>query len=344
MGAAKRSLMRYRLIDEILTRKSKPYPSLVEIIDYVNDQLLGLFDDVMVSRRTIQNDLRDMRESAELGFYAPIEYHSARKGYYYSEPDYSINKLPLKNEERQVIEFVANMLARYENIPMFSNFKHITQKIFDSLNIHSAIENDQLLTAAIQFDSTPAAKGNQWLATASEAIRHYRKLQIAYSPFGSNQVNTRIFHPYILKEFRGRWYLIGVSENAGEVRTYALDRIEEMELLDVHYPLEESFDRQKYFEYSFGIYNLSHEEPEEVLLQFELQQGYYILSRPIHPTQELVSQGDNEIIVRLKLYISEDFIMEILSFGDRVEVQKPDSLRTEVVQRLMQAQKKYLKK
>jgi len=342
MGASKRSLMRYRLIDQILTRVNHPFPTLFQILDYVNEHLSGLFDDVVVSKRTLQADINDMRFSEELGFFAPIEYHTGKKGYYYTEEGFSISKMPLKKEERQVIEFVANMLSQYENIPMFSNFKHITQKIFDSLNIYSGIENDELLNASIQFDSHPAIKGNNWLALSSEAIKRYKKLLFAYRPFGSEEVHKRIFHPYILKEFKGRWYLIGISEAAEEVRTYSLDRIEEMQLLEENYPLDPHFDRQKYFEYSFGIYNLANEEPQMVRLQFDLAQGYYVLSRPIHNTQSLVNKDTNGIEVSLKVFVSEDLIMEILSYGDKVKVLSPASLIDEIKLRIQNSAKNYL--
>ncbi|MGB0431513.1 MAG: helix-turn-helix transcriptional regulator [Bacteroidia bacterium] len=333
--------MRYRLIDEALTKKNNPYPSLSTILDYVNEHLSGLFDDVAVSKRTIQKDIHDMRLSESLGFFAPIEYHLANKGYYYDDDDFSINRLPLKNEEKQVIELVANMLSRYENIPIFSNFKHITQKIFDALNVHSGIENDELLPESIQFDTYHESKGNEWLAQISEGIRKYRKVNIAYQPFGDSKQYKRTIHPYILKEFKGRWYLIGLSESSNEMRTYALDRITKIEVLDENFPLDENFNRKKYFEHSFGIYNLNYGEPLKVLLEFNLGQGYYILSRPIHSTQKLVSQSSSSIVVSLKLYVSEDFIMELLSFGDKVRVLEPQSLVNEIQARILKAAQLY---
>ncbi len=341
MGASKNALMRYRLIDEALTRRNNPYPSLSNIIEYVNDHLSGLFDDVVVSKRTIQKDIHDMRVNESLGFFAPIEYHQVHRGYYYDDEDFSINKLPLKKEERQVIELVANMLARYENIPMFSNFKHITQKIFDALNVHSGIENDELLPESIQFDTYHESKGNEWLAPISEGIRKYRKLNLKYQPFGEEKQYERTIHPYILKEFKGRWYLIGLSESSNEMRTYALDRIREVAVLDQNFPLDKNFNRKKYFEHSFGIYNLNYEEPKEVLLEFDLNQGFYILSRPLHSTQRLVKQDDISIVVSLNLYISEDLIMEILSFGNKVKVLEPSGLVNEIKQRILNAAQLY---
>jgi len=341
MGASKKAVMRYRLIDAALTSKSAPYPSLNKVIEYVNENLAGLFDDVVVSRRTVQKDLHDMRYSEEVGLYAPIEYNQSKRGYYYDDEHFSISKLPLKEEERQVIELVANMLSRYESIPMFHSFKHIAQKIFDALNIHSGVESDEFLEDAIQFDSYPEARGNEWLAPISEAIKQYKKVQIQYKPFGSDKVHKRLLHPYILKEFKGRWYLIAISEMANEVRTYALDRIEDLVVSDDSFPFDDEFDRKKYFEHSFGIYNLKDQEPQFIKLQFDRIQGLYILNRPIHPTQRLESEDEEYITISLKLYVSEDLIMEILSFGERVKVIEPQGLRDAVLARVASAMNNY---
>ena len=342
MGASKKSLMRYRLIDEAINSKSSPFPSLTKIIEHVNENLADLMEDTSVSKRTVQKDLHDMRFSDELGFFAPIEYDQAKRGYYYDDEHFSISKMPLREEERGVIEWVANMLARYEDMPMFSNFRHITQKIFDALNIHSGIENDQLLESAIQFDAPHEATGNHWLAPISEAIKHYKKLRLSYQPFGSDVSHQRVVHPYILREFKSRWYLIGFSETSGELRTYALDRMGQVDLLDQSFPVDTSFDRKKYFQYSFGIYNLKDKEPQNVVLQIDKIQGQYLLTRPLHHTQELVFEGKDHIKLTMKIFISEDFIMEILSYGDKVKVLEPSDLVSEIQGRISRAAQKYM--
>lgn len=333
--------MRYRLIDEAINSKSSPYPSLNKIIEHVNESLADLMEDTSVSRRTVQKDLHDMRFSDELGYFAPIEYDQGKRGYYYDDEHFSISKMPLREEERGVIEWVANMLARYEDMPMFSNFRHITQKIFDALNIHSGIENDQLLESAIQFDAPHEATGNHWLAPVSESIKHYRKLRIDYQPFGSDAIHQRTVHPYILREFKSRWYLIGFSESSGELRTYALDRIAELQKLEQSFPVDTSFDRKKYFQYSFGIYSLKDKEPQKVVLEIDKIQGQYLLTRPLHHTQELLSVEKDLMKLTMKIFISEDFIMEILSYGDRVKVLEPSDLVSDIRSRILRAAEKY---
>ena len=147
--------------------------------------------------------------------------------------------------------------------------------------------------------------------------------------------------PYILKEFKGRWYLICYSEQANEMRTYALGRISDLQVLEDNFPLDENFDRKQYFEHSFGIYNFNYEEPQIVQIEFDVYQGNYVLSRPIHSTQSLVRQSDSSVIIRLNLFISEDFIMEILSYGNKVKVLTPGTLREEIKGRLSKAAQQY---
>lgn len=341
MGLGKSALVRYRIIDEALTSKAHPFPSLNHLIERVNNHLVQIGDDRSVSRRTIQKDLQDMRVSAELGYYAPIEYHKVHRGYYYDEQDYSISKLPLKHEERTVLEFTANLLSRYQNVPMFSSFRHITQKIFDALNIHSAISNDQDFANAIQFDQTPVLQGGNWLTPLTEAIRSYKKVHIFYQSFADTAPKERIVHPYILKEFRDRWYLVGISESARETRTYALDRIQHVEVLDVHFPLDPHFNREAYFSHSFGIYNLKGEEPEEVVLSFHPSQAGYFKTQPIHPSQKVLTDSATIFEIGLEVFISEDLIMFIMSYLPRVRVVKPQRLKAEIDRRRLYGQHKH---
>ncbi|MBI3142582.1 MAG: WYL domain-containing protein [Bacteroidetes bacterium] len=341
MGSSKKQYMRYRLIDEALNSKSKPYPSLDTILEYVNQELNHVFGRTRIARRTIQVDLKDMRFSDELGYYAPIAFHRTYRGYYYEDEGYSIGKLPLRADERQVIELVAQVLSRYENIPMFYNFKHITQKIFDSLNIHSSLENDPLFVDAIHFDTYPHSVGSKWLSMVTEAIRSYRKLHLDYRPFGSEILKKRVLHPYILKEYKGRWYVVGLTEPALAIRTYALDRVEHMRMDVSNFPLDASFDRKGYFDHSFGIYNLDQEGATEVVLECYGVQGNYVLSRPLHATQQVVTQGNDVVTISLMVYISEDLIMELLSFGNGLKVLAPISLAQEIANRHLQALKRY---
>ncbi|MCB0737937.1 MAG: WYL domain-containing protein [Bacteroidetes bacterium] len=329
--------MRYRLIDEAITSVSHPYPNLQDLIDKVNEYLETLGDDKTVAKRTIQKDLQDMRFSDELGYYAPIEYNQLHRGYYYDEEDFSISKLPLKGEERNILEFTANLLARYQDVPMFSSFKQITQRIFDALNIHSAIESDETFTHSIQFDQTPTVAGNNWLAPITEAIKKYRKLALRYQPFGVEVAKERVVHPYLLKEYKNRWYLIGISEQANEIRTYALDRITALSITEDVFLPSDSFDKKKYFEHSFGIYNLKNEEPSTVVLRFDISQAGYLKTQPVHSSQKIVEESATHIIIELKVYLSEDLKMFIMSHLPKVQVLEPAELRDEILGRVQKS-------
>lgn len=333
MGVSRKALMRYRIIDQALTSTSHPYPNLQDLIESVNEEMNEIFDGEGVSRRTIQADLYEMRFSEELNYYAPIEYSNTHRGYYYEDEDFSISKFPLKKEERAEIEFVAHFLSRYEGVPMFHNFKQITQRIFDALNVHSAIEQDQRMLDAIQFDPQPAAKGNEWLPLISEGLLRYRKLKLTYLPFYKGQAEERLVHPYALREYKGRWYLIGISEKSGDMRTYALDRVETLEVLSESFPLNTDFNMRDYFKYSYGIYTFEDEQPEMVRLKFNHLQGRYVKTQPLHQSQKIVDESPESLVVELEVYLSEDLLIDLMSYGDRVKVLSPERLKNELRER-----------
>ena len=343
MSTSNRSILRFRLIDEVLTQKNKPYPSLDDILDYLNEKLLekGLKG---TSKRTTQKDIERMRSSPELAYYAPIEYSTKEKGYFYSETNFSINKLPLRSDERHALEFTANLISRFHNIPVFANFKNVTQKIFDSLNLHSSLGSDELFEQSIQFDQKPVIKGSNWLEILSEAIKNYRKIEIAYKPFNVADESIRILHPYILKEYKDRWYLIALRDDIHKMRTYSLDRIERIEIKDQNFPLDLEFDRLKFFKHSYGIFNFDGQEPSTIKLFFDKTQTAYISTRPLHDTQKILSQDEAGSYVQLQVYISEDFIIDLMSFGVSVKVIEPQSLASEIRDRHLKAYNLYCDK
>src|SRR5690606_5002876 len=96
----KNAYARYRLIDSRLTNKSLKPPTLDEIVEYVCEKL-----DMDVSVSSIQKDIYAMRYDTNLGFEAPIEFDRYSRGYVYTEPDYSISKMPVSADDLKGLEF-----------------------------------------------------------------------------------------------------------------------------------------------------------------------------------------------------------------------------------------------
>ena len=95
------------------------------------------------------------------------------------------------------------------------------------------------------------------------------------------------------------------------------------------------------FRYCFGIISPNEEEPKDIVLSFNNFQGKYIKSLPLHHTQTIVLDNEEELQIKLKLCITHDFVMELLSFGNNVKVVQPQILKDEIKVALAKALKQY---
>ncbi|MBK6989368.1 MAG: WYL domain-containing protein [Bacteroidetes bacterium] len=140
------------------------------------------------------------------------------------------------------------------------------------------------------------------------------------------ETTQRILEPYGLKEFRQRWYVMGKEKKNGEVRTFGLDRITNLDVTNRKFEFPANFNIEEYFKYSFGIIGPNGKKPEEIILSFDAVQGKYIKTLPLHVDQEILFENKDELRLKLFLFITDDLIMELLSFGENMMVIKPKSL------------------
>lgn len=95
MPINKYALMRYRIIDRCLTNSARPFPSREDLRAACEEQLYGLGSGI-ISLSTIDKDIASMKNEGDLGYYAPIAYDRARKGYYYADENYTISEMSLE--------------------------------------------------------------------------------------------------------------------------------------------------------------------------------------------------------------------------------------------------------
>ena len=110
------------------------------------------------------------------------------------------------------------------------------------------------------------------------------------------------------------------------VKTFALDRLTELDLLKTKFEFPANIDVNEYFKYSFGIISPSDQKPEEIILSFTPFQGKYIKTLPLHESQKVIIDNDEEFRIQLNLFVTHDLKMELLSFGENLKVIQPLSL------------------
>lgn len=327
MPVNKHALIRYRVIDKCLRNRYKPYPSLEDLKESCEEVLYGSIGE-RVSISTIEKDLFDMRNNKVLGFYAPIKYSHQERGYFYSEDSYSIDKKPLSDQEIKAIQFASETLFHFREAGLFTVFAGAIEKIFEQLHIVSAVE-DPNMQEVVQFESIPKAKGMEWIRPLYDAVRQKSELSIQHRKFGDETMSVMIFHPYVLKEYRNRWYVIGYSTSRRRIISLGMDRIQSVELTGDYFERVEEFNPVTYFRDSYGITE-GGLVPERTVLAFNPSQGPYLLSQPLHDSQKVLE--DSELVFRIELFVKPnyEFKQMILGYGPDVKVEEPSRLRDEI--------------
>jgi predicted DNA-binding transcriptional regulator YafY len=335
MPHIKNALIRYRIIDRCIRNKYKPYPSKRDLREACEENLFGSTYGEHICDSTIEKDLFNMRMEHD----APIKYSKKNGGYYYEDSDYSINDIPLSEEDLESIQFAVNTLQQFRDVEMFKHFGQAIDKIVDRV----AIESKQSLSQEdpiVQFEQAFSSGGNEFLPLFYEAILSKFQVSFKYQSFTSSQEKERIVSPLLLKEYRNRWYLISFDDSRKTILTFSFDRMKDATITEKSIYIPEGFDSKKYFEYSMGI--TAHEgNPEIIQIKAEPIAAKYIESQPFHHSQRVIKQTDNYTLFEIKVIISEELIRTLLSFGGEIEIIQSKKLKDEIIKRVGEIVRKY---
>lgn len=180
------------------------------------------------------------------------------------------------------------------------------------------------LSGRVAVEDVPS--GQKWLTVAMQAMLDNAVLRIRYRKYLSAETDERTIRPYAVKEFAKRWYLVAFSEEAGQLRTYSLDRILSLERTGEHFKMPRDFDVDVLFRDSYGIYLPEGETPVLVKLRATERESAYLQDLPLHPSQVCI--GPN--LFALRVIPNPGFVMELCKRADRLEVLEPAQLREAV--------------
>jgi predicted DNA-binding transcriptional regulator YafY len=318
MPSNKSALLRYRIIDGCLTNKMHSYPS----IDFIRRKIEGQLNSD-ISESMIRKDFAAMKDV----YTAPIQFHKGRGGYYYTEPDFSIKEFPLTNEEISALDFSTALLHNLKDTQIFKQFENAINKLIEGYRISKVIGKSE--KQLIQIEEPLKTQGNQWLEPILEAIINKNCLKITYARYGG-EPKEHVVSACLLKEYHNRWYLVGHSKRSDNLLVMALDRIQAIEPSSEPFASLDQFQPDEFFKYSFGITQFHDVSPEKILLKFNPHTAQYIISQPLHHSQQVIAENETEVVVQLEVYISQELVMAILSHGAAVEVLEPQYFRDRI--------------
>lgn len=331
MPVNRNALIRYRTIDNCLRNRARRW-TLEDLIDACSEALYeyeGI--DKGVSRRSIQMDIQLMR-SDKLGYNAPIIVLE-KKYYTYEDPDYSITNIPLTDQDLGKLTEVVEILRQFKGFSHFRELSGMVQRLENK--IYSAKTNQE---PVIDFEKNEDLKGLEHIETLYQAIINKCAVGLCYQSFKAREPNTFAFHPYYLKEYRNRWFVIGMKKRNMPVMTLALDRIVSISDCQAPYiPRSKNFSLPNYFSDVIGVTVSQNLEPEKVLLFADNETAPYILTKPIHHSQTVVETLGHGTIFSLNVQLNFELEREILGFGDRVKVITPEKLKRRIKEILTHA-------
>ena len=336
MAQNKNALIRYKTIDKCLQNHYRKW-TLNDLIEACSDALYEYENKATkVSKRTVQLDIQLMR-SDKLGYNAPIICYD-KKYYRYEDPTYSITDIPITENDMQVLSETVEMLKQFKDFSLFSELGGIIQRLEDKVYTEKTKN-----ASIIYLEKNEKLKGLEHLDVLYQAILKKICLKISYQSFKARKPSDIIFHPFILKEFNNRWFLVGKKSKDAPVATLALDRIVKINYeLKIPY-LEENFDGNAYYKNTIGVTVLNKEEPKEVILKIDRSNAPYVLTKPFHHSQELIERfKDGSVTIELNVHHNFELERLILGFGESIEVMRPRVLRNRIKRKLDLALKKYI--
>jgi predicted DNA-binding transcriptional regulator YafY len=300
---------------------------LDDLIDACSDALYeyeGI--DKGVSKRSIQADIQMMR-SDKLGYNAPIIVVD-RKYYTYEDPNYSITNIPLTEQDLEKLSEAVEFMKQFQGFSHFRELDGMVQKLED--HIYSQQTKQQ---PVIDFEKNDNLKGLEFLDRLYKAIIKEEVIHITYQSFRARTANDFDFHPYLLKEFRNRWFIIGRRKRDEGIMNLALDRIVSVEKSDKNYQAPTDFDPQKWFKDVIGVTVSPTMEAQETLLFVTHLHAPYVMTKPLHHSQQLVEKDHYGITISLKVQHNFELEKLILGFGEGIQVLKPAKLKRRIKER-----------
>ncbi len=318
MSVNKEQFMRFMKIDDKIKNGKKA--TVKQLLDAWNSSVAD--EHAKVTERTIYNDLKKIPE-----VFSGATINEENKRYTYSDHTFSIKKLNLNENDENLLGLISMTLQNFEHTEIFKKYGKLKKKLLQDISKGENKHYNFILP-----EISHGKSGYEWIETLFEAINKKENINVVYRK-NENEVSTKTLSPYLLKEFRKKWFLIAYdhAENRKCTKVYSLDKIKEITESESKFYFDPNFIAQDYFKYTFGIFHDLVNPPIQLVLDFT---GIFIEQLRNHPlmsTQKSRLMKNGKVLrVELELYYSYEIIREILSYGDGVKVVAPANVALEV--------------
>lgn len=334
MPINKLALIRYKTIDNCLQNRYRKWTlnDLVEACAETLYEYEGITKGISV--RTIQLDIQNMR-SEKLGYNAPIVV-TDKKYYSYEDKNYSITNIPLSSQDLSTLNEVVEVLKQFKGFNYFQELTGMVTRLEDKL-----YKQQNKGKSYIDFEKNELLRGLEYIEPLHKAIIGKKTVEITYRSFKASSSSVFIFYPYLLKEYRNRWFLKGAHKKGKSLMILALDRIEKIAELPLEKYSKASHDVFTYFQDTIGVSKMPSQKAQTIVLKIDKEHAPYILTKPMHSSQKVLKEDTDGTIFSIDVIWNFELEREILGFGDQIKVLAPKRLSGKIQSRLKNTITKY---
>jgi len=212
--------------------------------------------------------------------------------------------------------------------------------VISSLELRFGIKANR--DKVVSFEQNDQLKGIEFLSDLIDAIINHQPLKMTYRPYKGDE-QTMVIHPHYMKQYNTRWFLFGLEDH-GEYGmspvNKALDRIVKFSIANVRFVENDQIDYETYFDDIVGVtHDRRHPDIEHVVLKFAKERFPYVVSKPIHKSQQIVNAEDGTLSIDVR--INRELEQNIFSFGQHVEVLSPEWFRNQIIEKYKEIIKIY---
>jgi len=336
MATTKLASLRYLALDRCFSNPGRKY-YIEDLVDACNQAIYeSTGSDDGVKRRQVYADITFME--SEQGYAVPlVRYQDGRKKFFrYEDTSFTIRQRSVNQAEVDQIAETLAILSRFKGMPQFEWLDEI------KIRLESAFGMTHTTEACVSFQENPYLKGLRYFSDLFGAISQKQTLKISYQGFKQLEPATLPFHPWYLKQYNDRWFVLGYNETFGNLSTLALDRIQQLEPATFPFRENTSHDFEEYFEDVIGVSIPIDSKIETILLKIDNSLWPYVKSKPIHGSQKKKTENQDGVLIELCLIVNYELVSLLASFMDRVEVLRPQGLRDDLNLRCAATLKKYV--
>jgi len=295
-----------------------------------------------VTRRCIEKDVEAMQDAP---FRADLETFQidGKTIYRYRKSSFSIFREEMSREERNLLREVLNTIGQFDGLDNFEWLEKFKLGL-----------GNRRRKPVICFSNNPYLQNSNLLGTLFDMISNKVVVCLSYHTFTDAAIRSIVFHPYLLKQYNDRWFLLGAADSDKKILTFPLDRIDKVEPLQERKYIECSEDLADHFEDIVGVTLHECHPVEHVLCWVSDASKGYVITKPIHGSQTLL-KGEKDLQLRnqyphleggafftIDCINNYELIRELCSYGKNLIVIRSDgTVADDVYQRISEMKEKY---